>query len=145
MHALFGADLHFLHVLGLDKGFPLWLCPLFDSFKAEKPIRSLPTMDERIPVNAPTEENGSCPLIYCPSQEKNPLMRFELTSCTQSPSWFNITLLDSTNRISFSALHFCLPDSDEPVQSFLFYGGHFPGGKLINPVHQCYRQLLISI
>lgn len=102
-------------------------------------------MDERIPVNAPTEENGSCPLIYCPSQEKNPLMRFELTSCTQSPSWFNITLLDLTNRISFSALHFCFPDSNEPVQSFLFYGGYFPGGKLINPAYQCYRQMFISL
>lgn len=50
-----------------------------------KPIRLLSSTHERIPVKAPTEENGPCPLIYRLSQEEGPLMHFELTSSVQRP------------------------------------------------------------
>lgn len=49
-----------------------------------KPIRLLGSTHERIPVKAPTEENGPCPLIYRLSHE-NLLMHLELTSCVQKP------------------------------------------------------------
>lgn len=50
-----------------------------------KPIRPFSSTHERIPVKAPTEENGPCPLIYRLSQEEGLLMHLELTSCVQRP------------------------------------------------------------
>lgn len=50
-----------------------------------KPIRLFSSTHERIPVKAPTEENGPCPLIYRLSHEEGLLMHLELTSCVQKP------------------------------------------------------------
>lgn len=107
MDILLSAHLRFLHVVRWR--VPSVALPPFWQSEAEKPIRSLPSMDERIPVNAPTEENGSWPLIYCPRQEENPPMRSELTSCTQRPilvqyhpSFFNKVRLSQRPHISAS-------------------------------------------
>lgn len=70
-----------------------------------KPIRLLSSTHERIPVKAPTEENGPCPLIYRLSQEEGLLMHLELTSCVQRPISlrfpFYTILLYLINHIQF--------------------------------------------
>lgn len=58
--------------------------PMLWQFEAENPSTLLTSTHERIPVKAPTEENGPCPLIYCLSQEEGLLMHLELTRCSET-------------------------------------------------------------
>lgn len=72
----------------IEKGCPSLLAtplaPMLWQFEAENPSRLLSSTHERIPVKAPTEENGPCPLIYHLSQEEGLLMDLELTSCSET-------------------------------------------------------------
>lgn len=76
-------------------------------FEAENPSGST---HERIPVKAPTEENGPCPLIYRLSQEEGPLKHLELTSCAQKAISllppFYIILLYLINLVPFCAFNY---------------------------------------
>lgn len=83
--------------------------PMLWQFEAENPSMLLTSTHERIPVKAPTEENGPCPLIYCLSQEEGLLMHLEPTRCSE------------THLFALWILYYSSPKKNQKQLSFSCY------------------------